>query len=101
MFDNRIIILKRWRVGLRFERELLNTLLIWVKFVNLELELQDKEAISDIASMLGNPIKMGKITVDESRAAYAKILTEMEANREYPDEMEAMLYSGEVLKIKV
>lgn len=101
MFDNRIIILKKWTLGTRFKRDLLTKMPIWVKLTNLELELWDKEAISAIASVIGRPIKMDRITADESRIAFAKVLIEMSALDEFPNEVEAELYNGEVLKIKV
>lgn len=101
MIDNIIIILEKWNMGLRFKTDLLSIMPLWIKLTNLELELRDRKAFSATASVLDKPIKVDRITVDESRVAFAKKLVEMEASTDFPSEVEAELRTGEDLKVQV
>ncbi|GKC49405.1 RNA-directed DNA polymerase, eukaryota, reverse transcriptase zinc-binding domain protein [Tanacetum coccineum] len=66
---------------------------LWISLFNVPLEAWSVKGISTIASRLGRPIKMDKLTADmckegSGRLGYARVLVEVDAGKEYVDKVE-------------
>jgi len=86
-FDSRIIIMKRWSLRLKFDRDILSTLLVWVKLMYLDLELWDIEALSTITSVISKPIELDEVICREARSTFTRVLVEMDATLDFPSEI--------------
>lgn len=77
MFEGKPMIIKKWEVNLKLDRDLLISLPIWVRMPHLNLSLWDEENICRITSVLGRPIRLDDQTKNLSRLNYARVLVEM------------------------
>lgn len=66
------------------DKDLLSTIPIWIKLLKLSLKLQDKEAFSAIASVVGIPLKLDEPTVKETCLNYTRTLVEINADADLP-----------------
>lgn len=69
--------MKKWRPGLKLTQESPNSIPIWVCLPNLDLDFWSIEAISRIASILGNPLRLDSVTEGFIRISYARVLVEV------------------------
>ena len=76
------IILKKWHAGIHFEKEPQCSIPIWVHIYNVPLELWNPEGLSHIASAIGCPLLVDKMTSQCRRISYARICIEVEAEHE-------------------
>ncbi|KAL4576835.1 hypothetical protein LXL04_012935 [Taraxacum kok-saghyz] len=65
---------------------------VWIRIYDMPLELWNKNGLSIIASMLGNPLAVdsctGRMCMNASgRAGYARVLVDFEATGNWPDEI--------------
>ena len=74
---------------------------VWIHLGNVSLELFTQKGLSYIASGLGNPLYMDRITAGQQRLSYAKIYVEIEASKEIPKSIEVELGNGSVISISV
>ena len=84
LFDGRLIVLKKWTDQVGLERDLLSSVLVWVRFLALHLKLCSKAIISRIASVVGTPIHMDKVTAAGERLSNARCFIEVSATRNLP-----------------
>ena len=73
------IILRKWQQGLELAKEPQTTLPIWVNIYNLPLEYWNAEGFSYIASAVGKPLHVHKMTASRQRISYARICVEVDA----------------------
>ncbi|GJX66899.1 RNA-directed DNA polymerase, eukaryota, reverse transcriptase zinc-binding domain protein [Tanacetum coccineum] len=93
MVNGKPLVVQKWDPDVCFEKTEPCKLPIWVKHVNVPLEAWSVRGISAIASRLGKPIMMDKITAamchnGSGRAGFARILVEMEARKGIQDQIE-------------
>ncbi|XP_043697261.1 uncharacterized protein LOC122648057 [Telopea speciosissima] len=73
---------------MKLEKVELNSIPVWVTLTNLPFHFWNVEALSSIASVLGKPISTDKMTKTQERLSYARLCVEMEADHEFPDQVE-------------
>ena len=100
------IILKKWQAGIRFEKEPQSTIPIWVHIYNIPLELWNQEGLSHIASAIGRPLLVDKMTSLCRRISYARLCIEVDAESELLKtldiEIEEPIYGEpEVITLKI
>lgn len=71
------MMIKKWSLGMQLNKELLNSIPIWVRFPNLPLDYWTEDDICCIASVLDSPIKLDKFTEGIIKIAYARVLIEI------------------------
>ena len=71
--QNKPLIVRRWEPGMRLLEYNMAKLPLWIHLGNILLELFTQIGISYIASTLGNPLYMDRITVNQQRLAFAKV----------------------------
>lgn len=89
--------MKKWSSKINLDRDLLSSMPIWIKLPELNLRLWDSEILSAIASVVGNPLKLDDHTAKETRLSFARILVEINADSDLPNETTISLHDGENL----
>ncbi|KAK1274927.1 hypothetical protein QJS04_geneDACA012864 [Acorus gramineus] len=89
-------------VGIRFEKERLNSIPLWIKFPNLlPLHFWSNTCIGKIARLIGIPLYLDSATALRTRSAYARVCVEVEAGSELPDEVFVEVRNGNREAIRV
>ncbi|XVF66526.1 hypothetical protein PTKIN_Ptkin10aG0043500 [Pterospermum kingtungense] len=89
--------MEAWLETLSFD---LQKVLLWVHLVNVPLEAFNKTGLSYIASAIGVPLYMDRVTANQQRLAYAKICVEVDALKEIPKVINVELREGRVIQIQ-
>ena len=77
----RPIILQNWQSGLVLQKDSISRIPIWVNLKYIPLELWTVEGLSIIASRIGKPLHVDRMTASRKRIPYARIC--IEVNAEY------------------
>ncbi|KAG5626988.1 hypothetical protein H5410_012206 [Solanum commersonii] len=76
--NNRSIIVKVWSPEFNFNKEVLQTVPIWVKYPNLPLSCWSMDSLSRISSRLGEPLYADECSTKVDRISFARVLIEMD-----------------------
>lgn len=96
MMNNKPIIVKIWSADFDFNKELLQTIPIWVKYPNLPLNCLSMDSLSRISSGLGVPVYADECTTKVDRISFARVLVEMDVARELPKKIKVEDPNGRV-----
>ncbi|GKA03825.1 putative RNA-directed DNA polymerase, partial [Tanacetum coccineum] len=106
LVEGKSLFVQKWEAGLCMEKPEPTRVLIWVRIMNVPLEAWNSNGISRLASSIGNPIIMDRITASMcekayGRASFARVLIEVDATKELPDSIE-ICYSklGKSMKLR-
>ncbi|CAH1435588.1 unnamed protein product [Lactuca virosa] len=93
MFNNMPLFLQRWRPGLTLTKNSHDKIPVWIKIYDLPLEVWSGDNLCIIASKLGVPLAFDSFTEEmclehKVRNAYAQILVEMAADKEWKRKIE-------------
>ncbi|GJZ52721.1 putative reverse transcriptase domain-containing protein, partial [Tanacetum coccineum] len=93
LVDGKPLFVQKWEAGLCMVKPEPSKVPLWVKIMNVPLEAWNVEGISRIASRIGNPIIMDRITNSMcekayGRASFARVLVEVEAAKGLVDSVE-------------
>ncbi|GJU37562.1 RNA-directed DNA polymerase, eukaryota, reverse transcriptase zinc-binding domain protein [Tanacetum coccineum] len=93
LVDGKPLFVQRWEAGLCMVKPEPSKVPLWFKIMNVPLEAWNVEGISRIASRIGNPIIMDRITTSMcekayGRASFARVLVEVEAAKGLVDSVE-------------
>lgn len=86
---------------LKLDRDLLTSMRICERLPYVNLQLWDGEAFSIMTSIIGKPMKMDAATSKKTKLNYARLLIEVSAKDELPNEISLTLYNGEVINQEV
>ena len=81
-FAGQPIIMKSWTPGLTLSKESQSTIPVWVNFFYLPMELWNPEGLSRVASAIGKPLHVDRMTATKQRISYARVCIEMCAENE-------------------
>ncbi|XP_019260265.1 PREDICTED: uncharacterized protein LOC109238288 [Nicotiana attenuata] len=84
MLNNKPIMAKMWSADFDFNKEVLQTIPVWVKYPNLPLNCWGKRSLSRISSGLGIPLYADAYTTQVDRISYARVLIEMDVTKKLP-----------------
>ena len=76
------IILQKWHAGLTLSREAITTIPVWVHIYNIPLEYWNPTGLSHIASAIGKPLHVARVTANCRRISFARICIELNAKHE-------------------
>ena len=79
----------------------LQSFLVWVKFPNLDLQFWNNKMIGKIASMLGKPCYMDKLTASKDRLSFARVLVELKSGQKLLDAITLRDQFGSLIVQKV
>ncbi|KAG5620619.1 hypothetical protein H5410_005837 [Solanum commersonii] len=94
LLNNRPIIVKVWSPEFDFNKEVLQTVPIWVKYPNLPLSCWSMDSLSRISSGLEEPLYADECTTKVDRVSFARVLIEMDVARELPRRLKVEDPSG-------
>ncbi|XP_021770613.1 uncharacterized protein LOC110734771 [Chenopodium quinoa] len=100
-FDRKLVILKRWRSGINFLEEKLDSVPIWVRFPRLNLRFCGLNALMKLSGLIGKVIKMDRATATKDLIEYARVLIEVQINGDLPDSIEFLDENGAKVSQKV
>ncbi|GJT13943.1 RNA-directed DNA polymerase, eukaryota, reverse transcriptase zinc-binding domain protein [Tanacetum coccineum] len=88
-----VVYTSKWEPGLCMSKPEVTKVPLWVKIYNLPLKAWNVEGISRIASRVGNPIIMDRITTamcekSYGRASFARVLVEVDSTKGLVDSVE-------------
>nr|GEY47690.1 ATPase, F1/V1/A1 complex, alpha/beta subunit, zinc knuckle CX2CX4HX4C [Tanacetum cinerariifolium] len=98
LVNNKPLCVQKWRVGMALEKAEPSKLPIWVKMINVPMEVWSLKCISTLASSIGKPIIMDDMIAKicakgEGRMSFARVLVEVEVGKDLKKEIEVM-YKG-------
>ncbi|GAV77738.1 DUF4283 domain-containing protein, partial [Cephalotus follicularis] len=74
---------------------------VWVKLMNIPLELWTPSRLSHLASVLGKPMHMDSATGSRQIIHFARVCVEVEASNKFPSYIWARRSNGVVVDVKV
>ena len=86
--QNKHLIVRKWEPGMGALEFNMRKLPIWIHLGNVPLELFSQKGLSYIASSIGNPLYMDRITAAKQRLAFAKICVKIKATMVMPKSIE-------------
>jgi hypothetical protein len=98
---NKPLILRKWTPGMQVLKLTMSSIPIWVKFMHLPLEYWTKTCLSHVASGVGKPLFADRVTEEQQRLGYARVLVEIDANSVCPKEIFICRANGTNLSIGV
>ena len=76
------ILLRKWEPGLELSKAAPSSVPLWVHIHDIPLEYWNEEGLSYIASAIGKPIHVDRLTAAGRRISYARICVEVNAQNE-------------------
>jgi len=76
--------MKAWALGQHVDKEVIAKILAWTTVPALNLKFRSREGLINIAILEGKPIMADKATQDKSKINFARVLTEMDVNLDFP-----------------
>jgi len=98
---NKPLILRKWKPGMQVLKLTLTSIPVWVNFLHLPLEFWSPSCLCYVASGVGKPIYVDKVTEDQKRLGFARVLVEIDMNSDCPKEIEIQRSNGEVVTVGV
>jgi hypothetical protein len=98
---NKPLILLKWMPGMQVLKLTLTSIPVWVKLLHLPMEFWSPTCISHVASGVGRPLYADKVTEEQKRLGYARVLVEIDTKSECPKEVIVCRKNGENVAIGV
>ncbi|XP_059309481.1 uncharacterized protein LOC132060459 [Lycium ferocissimum] len=95
--NNRPVITRAWSPNFSFKNKVLRTIPLWIRLPNLPMNCWGTETLSKIGSVLGCSLYADACTTELERVSYARILVEMDVNREMPMTVKVQDPSGKMM----
>jgi len=86
-FAGQPIIMKCWTPGLTLSKDSRSTIPVWVNFFYLPMELWGPEGLNRVASAIGKPLQVDRMTATKRRISYARVCIDMSAENEPIEEL--------------
>ncbi|PWA79019.1 ATPase, F1/V1/A1 complex, alpha/beta subunit, Zinc knuckle CX2CX4HX4C [Artemisia annua] len=98
LVNNKPLMVQKWDSSVIIDRRDPEVLACWIKLHNVPVEAWTVKGISAIASSLGNPLIMDKVTAKmysegTGNIGFARVLVEIKADREFKEKIE-ICYKG-------
>lgn len=71
------LLLRQWTPGMRLDASRLQILPVWIKLPDLDLQFWTSHMLGRIASMIGKPCSVDKLTRDRIRLSYARVMVRL------------------------
>ncbi|XVF85263.1 hypothetical protein PTKIN_Ptkin17bG0103900 [Pterospermum kingtungense] len=99
--QNQPIVLRKWEKGMEHLHFDMTKIPLWLHLGNVPLELFNQEGLCYVASALGEPLYMDRVTASRERFAYAKVCVEVEATDTIPISIEILMPEGNIVIVTV
>ncbi|XP_058738371.1 uncharacterized protein LOC131610432 [Vicia villosa] len=98
---NAPMVIMEWRPNFSMEKDMLRTMSIWIKLLQLPLYLWGERSLGNIGSMIGTPWFTDECTAGKLRVTYARILVLVDVTQKLCEEVVIKDQKGERRKQKV
>ncbi|KAF5196916.1 hypothetical protein FRX31_013498 [Thalictrum thalictroides] len=96
---SQLFILRPWKLFVEAEFNDLKTIPVWVVMKKFPMELWDDEGFDRVASTIGTPLFVDKLTETMARTSYARVCVEIDTKCTYPDHATVVLDEKRTFKI--
>ena len=98
LVNNKPLIVQKWDPSIIVDRRDPEVLPCWIKLHSVPMEAWTVKGVSALASSLGNPLIMDKVTAKmcsegTGNAGFARVLVEIKADKEFKEKIE-ICYKG-------
>jgi hypothetical protein len=98
---NKPLILRKWTPGMQLLKLTMSSIPIWVKLMNLPLEFWSTACLSCVASGVGKPLYADRVTSEQQRLGFARVLVEIDTKSVCPKEIHIRRANGTIITIGV
>jgi hypothetical protein len=98
---NKPLILRKWSPGMQVLKLTLTSIPVWIKHPHLPLECWSPFSLSLIANGVGKPLYADKVTEEQRRLGFARVLVEIDVNSDCPREIEINMPDGSLVQVGV
>ncbi|KAL2942681.1 hypothetical protein RDABS01_031030 [Bienertia sinuspersici] len=93
-FDSKPVIMKKWDPDMELHKETIKTVPIWIRFPKLELKYWGHRSLHKLGDAIGTTLKVDRLTEQKERLAYARIMVEVDIQKELLDQIEFINEKG-------
>ena len=97
----RPFILRAWKPGMDMLNNQLSSIPIWVRFYNIPLEYWTSTCLGHIASTVGIPLHLDRLTENQTKLSFARICVEVGVDCEFPTSVLLDRGNGNYSTIKI
>lgn len=91
------LVLRRWSEGVKLDPSCFDTTQVWDLLPNLYVRFWDDDIFEKIGSALGKPVFIDKVTENQERLSFARILVEITATKALKNEVSFHGEDGEII----
>ncbi|KAL0801946.1 hypothetical protein Bca101_057122 [Brassica carinata] len=99
--DGQTMFVAKWAPGITPEKPALSTVPVWLDFHGVPLQFFNKDALKEIAGIVGHPICLHPATENLTNIEVAKVYTVIDPREPLPEAVNAQFECGEVVRIGV
>jgi len=99
--SNKALILRKWKPGMQVLKLALSSVPVWVKFLHLPMEFWTSNGLSYVASGVGVPLYADKVTEEQKRLGFARVLIEIDVHSACPKELIICRANGDMVTVGV
>ncbi|KAL0295159.1 UNVERIFIED_CONTAM: hypothetical protein Sradi_6849600, partial [Sesamum radiatum] len=104
LFQGQPIVLQSWQQGMSLRRQKHTTVPVWIKLKHLPMEYWTEDGLSAVASGVGVPLYVDRVTKECSRLDYARVCVMLDYSTVLPRHVvliSPVLHEGKEIPIKV
>ncbi|KAF8101199.1 hypothetical protein N665_0209s0055 [Sinapis alba] len=99
--DGQTMFVAKWSPGTNQEKPELSAIPIWLDFFDVPLQFFNKDALKEIAGLVGKPLYLHPSTENLTNLEVAKVYTVIDPRKPLPEAVNARFESGEIRRIRV
>ncbi|XP_062119332.1 uncharacterized protein LOC133833090 [Humulus lupulus] len=100
-FDKKPLIMKAWDPDVKFTREQMWKVPVWVQLRQLDLNYWGERSMGKIVSTLGRMIKQDQATMNRDKLEFAQVLIEMDISKGFPNSIKFEDEKGSLVYLEV
>lgn len=81
------MVIRNWDKAFKFQSEMMRIMPLWVLFPVLLVYYWTEENLGRIASFLGKPVCLDRLTIEVERISFARVLIEIDITQKLPEEL--------------
>ncbi|KAL5706225.1 hypothetical protein ACHQM5_024423 [Ranunculus cassubicifolius] len=98
---SQVFLVRQWEPFVEADINNLKTIPIWILLKNYPMEMWDDEGFSSVASAVGEPLFVDKLTEEKKRTEYARVCVEVHVDDKYPDVIPIIIDNKKAISINV
>ncbi|CAN6925751.1 unnamed protein product [Brassica oleracea] len=99
--DGQTMFVAKWAPGITPEKPSLSTVPVWLDFHGVPFQFFNRDALKEIAGLVGHPICLHPTTENLTNIEVAKVYTVIDPRKPLPQAVNAQFECGEVVRIGV